>query len=122
MGVGEKCLVSQARSLQPLSQVCVAEMRLPESGRVNNSTEVCRPSESPYRGVGYSVNQPDSSDYGASGATRFRLTACMVSAMRFSTPTLRISLPTCALTVAASIPNASAMSRFGRPATRSRST
>ena len=45
MGVVEKCLDYQARSLQPLSQVCVADKRLPQRAKRHNGTEVCRPSD-----------------------------------------------------------------------------
>src|SRR5436190_15589341 len=43
--------------------------------------------------------------------------ACTDSAMRFWTPTLRISLATCAFTVRSSIPKADPISLFERPAT-----
>lgn len=107
MGVVEKCLDHQARSLQPLSQVCVANERVPQRAKVHNGTEVCRPSDTDQMKP---ITRP--AEYGYL-VTRFRLTACIVNAIRFSTPTLRISLPTWALTVAASIPSASAISRFG---------
>jgi hypothetical protein len=60
--------------------------------------------------------------YSGFGATMELVTAKMESAIRFSTPTLRISLATCAFTVRSSMPRLRAISRFDRAATRSLST
>src|SRR5438309_6356756 len=49
--------------------------------------------------------------------TREWVMACTESAIRFCTPTLRISLATCAFTVRSSIPRAEPISLLERPAT-----
>src|SRR5260370_1684008 len=49
--------------------------------------------------------------------TREFVIACTESAMRFCTPTLRISLATCALTVRSAMPRGAPISLFDRPAT-----
>ena len=54
--------------------------------------------------------------------TRECVIACTDSAMRFCTPTLRINLATCALTVRSSMVSAEPISLFERPATSSSST
>ena len=50
-------------------------------------------------------------------ATSECVIACTDRAMRFCTPTLRISLATCAFTVRSSIPNTEPISLFERPTT-----
>src|SRR5437773_9406504 len=51
------------------------------------------------------------------GETSECVMACTVSATRFSTPTLRISLATCALTVRSLMPSGAPISLFDRPST-----
>jgi len=51
------------------------------------------------------------------GETNECVMACTVSATRFSTPTLRISLATCALTVRSLMPNGTPISLLDRPST-----
>ena len=54
--------------------------------------------------------------------TRLWVMACTESAMRFCTPTLRISLATWAFTVRSSMPSTEPISLFERPVTSSSST